>query len=164
MQFRHRIFMSVEYDCWYIHVIADCMIFPNRTRVYEQWAPVIARIILGAMFLMGASFKIPGTGGFGMETQMTADAGVPFAMIAVLLAFIIEVVAGLCLVVGYHAREAAFILAGFTLILAFVFYRNFADPMTMGQFVSHLGLIAGLIYVSVYGAQHVAVRRDLILS
>lgn len=127
---------------------------------YQKWAPVVARIIFGLQFLLGASFKIPGTPFFAGEVAQTAAVGVPFPMVAVLLAFVLEVVLGLMLVFGWHARKAAMILAPYVLLLAVLFYRNLSDPMTMGMFVSHLSFIAGLLYVSVYGAQHFAVRKD----
>ncbi|MDB5264771.1 MAG: DoxX family protein [Parcubacteria group bacterium] len=133
-------------------------------RVYENWAPVAGRVIFGLLFLMGASFKIPGTQGFIMEVGMTAAAGFPFATVAVFLAFLIEVIAGVSLIIGWQTRRAACVLAALTFILALVFYHNFADQMQMGMFVSHMGLIAGLLYISVYGAQHVAARKDVLPS
>jgi putative oxidoreductase len=136
------------------------MRLPIYSRAYENWAPVVGRVLFGALFLMGAAFKMPGTQGFLMESGMTAAAGVPYAHIAVALAFVLEVVAGLALIVGCHARAAAFTLAIFTLALAIIFYSNWSDPMIMGQFVSHLGLIAGLLYISVFGATYAAVRKD----
>ncbi len=136
------------------------MISPSLVRAYEHWAPFLARVLFGGLFLMGAAFKIPMTAGFANEVAMTAATGFPLAMIAVFLAFILEVVAGVSLVIGWRVRLFGFLLAGFTLILAFVYDRDFSNPMVMGQFISHLGLIAGLLYLSVYGAQHVAVRKD----
>lgn len=136
------------------------MQLPHFSRVYEAWAPVAARVLFGLQFLMGAAFKIPGTQSFAMESSMTAATGWPFATASVFLAFVLELVAGLCLVIGWHTRTAAFILSLFTLLLAFVFYRNVSDPMTMGMFVSHLAFVAGLTYVSVYGAKKAAVARD----
>lgn len=140
------------------------MLLFNHSRAYETWIPVVARIIFGLQFLMGAAFKIPGTAGFLMETQQTAAAGVPFAMVAVFLAFIVEVVAGLMLVFGWRAREAAFVLAPYTLLLGAIFYHDFSDPMIMGAFISHLSMVAGLLYVSVYGAQHKAMRKDPVVN
>ncbi|MDB5189900.1 MAG: DoxX family protein [Parcubacteria group bacterium] len=130
------------------------------SRAYERWAPLVARVLLGGTFLMGAAFKIPGTQGFVMESGMAAAMGLPHASIFVTLAFVVEVVAGISLIIGWHARAAALVLAAFTLALALIFYTNFSDQMVMGEFISHLGLIAGLLYVSVYGAQTIAVRRD----
>jgi putative oxidoreductase len=131
-----------------------------NSRAFETYAPVVARVAFGLQFLLGAFFKMPGTAGFPAEVAMTAATGWPFATLSVALAFVLEVCAGLALVFGWHTRAAAFILALFTLLLAFVFYRHVSDPMIMGMFISHLAFIAGLLYVSVYGAKAVALKRD----
>lgn len=131
-----------------------------HARWWEMCAPVVARVLLGGLFLMGAAFKIPGTKGFVMESGMAAAAGVPFATILVGLAFLVEVIGGLAIILGWHARAAASVLAVFTLGLAIIFYSNFSDPMVMGQFISHLGLVAGLLFVSVYGAKNCAIKKD----
>jgi putative oxidoreductase len=136
------------------------MALPHFSRTYETWAPLVARLLFGFQFLLGASFKIPGTPGFAAEAGMTAAMGVPYAEVFVFFAFVLEVVCALALIVGWHTRHAAVVLAVFTLALAFIFYNNFSDPMTMGMFVSHLGFVAGLLYVSVYGAKSLAVQRD----
>lgn len=136
------------------------MTLPPYSAWYVRWAPVLGRILFGLLFLMGAAFKIPGTAGFAAEAGMTAAAGVPFATVAVALAFLVEVVCGLAVILGWHARSAALVLAVFTLALALIFYNDFSNPEIMGMFISHLGLIAGLLYVSVYGARQVAVSKD----
>jgi putative oxidoreductase len=136
------------------------MNLPNYSKAYEQWAPVVGRVLFGGLFLLGASLKIPGTASFAGEVAMTASAGVPFATIAVLLALVIELVGGIALIIGWNARIAAFVLAPFTLILTLIFHSNLADPNQAGMFTLHLTLIAGLLYTSVYGAQHAAVSKD----
>lgn len=133
------------------------MKLPHLTRPYEQWAPVIARILFGALFLNSAFFKIPGTETFYMQVAMSAAVGIPFALIAVTLAFIVEVVAGIALIVGYNTRTAAAVLIVFTVLIALFFGRNLADQTQMMTFFSCVQLVAGLIYVSVYGAQKAAV-------
>lgn len=136
------------------------MNLPNYSRAYEKWAPVIGRILLGLLFLNGAYFKIPGTEKFIMEVGFTASAGFPFPEVAVTLAFLLELIAGIALVIGWQARTAALLLAIFTIILNLVFFRNLADPTKLGFFLSNLAIIGGLFYVSVYGTQHAAVAKD----
>ena len=136
------------------------MILINHLRAYENWVPVVARVLFGLEFLMGAAVKIPGTQSFFMEVGMTGAAGVPFPLIAVALAFVLELSAGLAMVVGWHAREAALVLAVFALALALIFFHTFADQTQVAEFINTIALMAGLLYVSVYGAQHAAVRRD----
>lgn len=131
-----------------------------HTRWWEIWAPVVARVLIGGQFLMGALFKIPGTQGFAMEVGQSAAMGMPFAAVYVSIAFVLETVCALAIILGWHARAAACVLAFFTFALAIIFYSNFSDPLTMGMFVSHLGLIAGLLFISVYGAKNFALRKD----
>ncbi|MBP9816522.1 MAG: DoxX family protein [Candidatus Pacebacteria bacterium] len=133
------------------------MTLPFLTRPYETWAPFVGRLLMGAVFLVGASFKIPGTEGFTAEVGMAAAAGVPIATVAVFLAFILEVVAGVSIIVGWQTRLWAFLLMLFTVLLTAIFYRNLSDMMVFGMFMSHLGLIAGLLFISTYGAQSKAV-------
>lgn len=131
-----------------------------HARWWVKWAPVVGRILLGGLFLMGAAFKVPGTSGFIMEAGMTGAAGVPMPVVMVALAFLVEVVGGVAIIVGFHARAAACVLAFLTLGLAVIFHSNFTDPAEMGQFISHLGLVAGLLFVSVYGAKNLALKKD----
>lgn len=134
------------------------MTLPHLTPAYEKWAPVIARVVFGLLFLQGAFYKIPGTEMFAGQVAMSEAAGIPFPMLAVALAFALEVVTGIMLVVGYKTRTAAAALIVFVALIAFFFGRNFSDMTQMMTFFSCAQLIAGLIYVSVYGAQHMAVR------
>ncbi len=127
---------------------------------WQEWAPVVARIIFGAFFLFGASAKIPGTATFSGQVAMTAAAGVPLPEVALVLAFILELVAGLCLLLGWHTRLAAAILVPYIALLTVLFHLSFATQVDVGFFVDHLLLIAGLLYVSAHGAQRFALRRD----
>lgn len=136
------------------------MPLPHYSIAYERWAPVVVRVLFGLVFLMSAYFKIPGTESFMMQVEMSAAVGIPFAYLAVLLAFILEVVGGAALVVGYHTRTAAAALAVFVLLIAAFFYRDLSDQVTFGYFMSCLTQAGGLIYVSVYGTQYRAIKRD----
>jgi len=134
---------------------------PPFNRSYENWAPVVARVILGAAFLYSAVWKIPGTEMFTMQVATTAATWWPLATLSVFLAFILEAVGGLALIIGWKSRLFAFLLAGFVAILTIVFHwPDWSDPMSIGTLTNHLVFIAGLLYVSVYGAKHFALKRD----
>ena len=126
-------------------------------RAYENWAPVVARLFLAAQFVAAAAFKIMG---FGMEVAQTAAAGVPMANVAVGAALVLEIVGVISLLLGWRIRLVSMLLAGYVALLAVLFYHDWSTPMGMGMFISHLGLIAALLYVSVYGARHFAISRD----
>ena len=136
------------------------MALPPYNDTYKAYAPVIARLILAYAFLNAAYLKIPGTAGLKMEIGMSAAAGLPFASILVPLAFILEAVAGFSFLLGYKVRPIAMILVPYILLINFVFFRDFSNQLNLGFFISNLSLIAGLLYVSVYGAQTMAVAKD----
>ncbi len=128
--------------------------------VWENWVPVIVRVIFGLIFLMSAYYKIPGSDSFAMQVAMSGNVGIPFPLVAVTLAFILEVVAGSALIVGWQTRTMALLLSGFVLLIALFFYRDWSDQATMGMFINCISFSAALAYLSVYGAQYAAVARD----
>ena len=136
------------------------MTLPHYSPAYETWAPVVARVVMGLIFLMSAYYKLPWTESFAMQVGMSGAVGIPFPYLAVLAAFALEVIAGVALVVGWHTRTAAIALAGFVLLIALFFYRGWSDQAVFAGFMSCVVQIIALVYISVYGAQHAAMRRD----
>ena len=132
----------------------------HYSRAYEIWVPTIVRVVFGLIFLMSAYFKIPGSESFHMQVEMSGAVGIPFPLIAVILAFVLEVVAGIALVIGWQTRTAALALAVFVMLIAVFFYRNWSDQAVFGLFMSCITQAGGLLYLSVYGARHIAVAKD----
>jgi putative oxidoreductase len=130
-----------------------------QARLYEEWAPVLGRALLAVPFLMASLFKIPGTDSFVFEVGLTQSVGVPFPEIAVTLALLLEVVAGVSILIGWKTRLFAFLLVLFTILLTILFHSTFADMDAIAAFINHLVLIGGLLYLSVYGAQYAAVKK-----
>ncbi len=124
---------------------------------YEDWAPVVARVFLAIQFSVAAYFKVMG---FSGEAAMTASVGVPFATVAVGLALVLEVVGIIALLTGWQIRRVASLLALYVALLAVLFYHNWADQTSFGFFMSHLGLVAALLFVSVYGAKRMSISRS----
>lgn len=132
------------------------------SKVYENWAPVIGRLFFGALFLYAAYGKIPGTESFQMSVGYSEKLGLPFPELAITLAFILEIIAGGALIIGYKTRLASFALTLYTVLLTLIFHTSFSDKMATGFFMSHLGLIAGLLYISVYGARYASVKKSVL--
>jgi putative oxidoreductase len=128
--------------------------------LFERLAPLLARILIAVPFLFAAPFKMPGMASFAANVDFAAKTGVPFPSVAVALAALLDLVAGLMLVVGWHARPAAAALALYVALLTVIFHLDFTSHMKIGFFINHLVLIGALIYVSVYGAKSYAVRKD----
>ncbi len=83
-----------------------------------------ARAAMSAIFILSGIGKInvfAGTQGY-MEAY-----GLPGGFLAPTIAF--EIGAGLFLLAGFQTRIVALLLAGFSLVAALVFHRNFADQI-----------------------------------
>lgn len=106
------------------------------------------RILLGHIFLMAGFSKI-GAGYAGTAGYMDSM-GVPGALLPIVI--ILEIVAGLMVIVGFQVKWAAYALAAFTLVAAVVFHSNFADQMQMILFMKNLSITGGLLLLSTYGS------------
>lgn len=128
----------------------------QESRSYELWAPVLGRVLIAALFIMGGIGKImdfPGSVGYA------ATFNVPYPEIAIIIAIIIELGGGLLLLFGVWTRFAAFKIAGFLVIVTLIFHNNFADPNQMIQFLKNFAIIGGLLYLSVHGAHKAALKK-----
>jgi len=110
----------------------------------NKYSSVIARILLAHIFIMAGMNKIMGYAG----TQGYMEAmGVPGMLLP--LVILVEVGAGLALLVGWQTRWAAYSLAGFTVVSAIIFHSNFADQVQMIMFMKNM---AGLLLLAEHGA------------
>lgn len=108
---------------------------------------VLARVLLASLFIPAGLSKV-------IEFASTVDyintAGLPLPEVAAGLAAFIEIVAGLALVLGYHTRIAAFVLAAFTLLASIFFHAYWAAPaeqqfVTQLLFFKNVAVIGGLL-------------------
>jgi putative oxidoreductase len=114
--------------------------------------PLVAtfgRLLIAAIFLMSGLGKIA-------NPQMTqgyiASAGLPFPLLAYLVAIAIEVGGGALLVVGFQTRIVAIVMAVFTVAAALSFHHNFADQNQMVHFLKNIAITGGLLQVVAFGA------------
>jgi putative oxidoreductase len=115
---------------------------------------LMARILLALMFVLSGISKLTGLEG---TAGYIGSVGLPAPQLLAIGAGLLEVIAGVMLIVGWQARWAALALAGFTL-LASLFFHNFwalpADKASMQQlmFMKNLAVIGGLLFVLAFGA------------
>ena len=72
---------------------------------------------------------------------------------------IVELAGSILLIVGFQTRFAAYGLAIFTLLAAFLFHTNFADQNQMIHFFKNFAIVGGLIYVGVLGPGKLSLDR-----
>lgn len=109
-------------------------------------APV-GRVLIALTFVTGGWNKIGGYEG----TQAYMDSmGVPGMLLPLVIA--VELLGGLAIILGWHTRKAAFLLAGFTLLAGWFFHGNFDDMMQMILFMKNVAIAGGFLMLVAHGA------------
>ncbi len=104
-------------------------------------APV-ARILLSLIFVTSGISKISGYA----ATQGYMEAmGVPGMLLPLVIA--VELLGGLAVILGWHTRIAAFLLAGFSLLSALLFHADFGDQMQMIMFMKNISIAGGFLMI-----------------
>jgi len=113
----------------------------------QALAAPMGRILISLMFVTSGFSKISayaGTQGY-MEAM-----GVPGALLPLVIA--VELLGGLAVMLGWNTRIAAFLLAGFSLLSAFLFHANFGDQMQMIMFMKNVSIAGGFLIILSLGA------------
>lgn len=115
----------------------------------RTFAPVFARTALSVVFLISGLTKLSQYE--GTQAYMSS-VGVPGAFLPLVIAF--EIFAPLAVILGWQARIAAFLLAGFSLVTALLFHFNFADQIQSIMFMKNIAIAGGfgLIFANGSGA------------
>jgi len=116
-------------------------------KTFQDLAAPVGRFLLALMFLQAGLNKISGYS--GMQGYMDSM-GVPGALLPLVIA--LEVLGGLTLMLGWHTRLTAFLLAGFTLLATLIFHSNLGDQTQMLFFMKNLAITGGLLLVVALGA------------
>jgi uncharacterized membrane protein YphA (DoxX/SURF4 family) len=124
-------------------------------------AILVARLIFGGVFLMGAAFKF-WLMGIDATAAEIAGAGFPMPTILAWVAAFFELGLALAFLTGFYFSEAAVVTIAYVLFLAFSFHGpdKFAgNPMEFGFFVDHFVFVAGLLFAAVHGPGRTLVLR-----
>jgi len=104
------------------------------------------RILLALMFLLSGLGKL---GAYSATAAYMFSAGVPGALLP--LVIITEVGGALAIVVGWKTRTVALLLAGFCLLTAITFHRNFSDQNQMINFLKNVSIAGGFLLLVANG-------------
>ena len=115
---------------------------------------VIARVLLALMFVLAGIGKL---GGLEGTAGYIASKGLPMPMVLAVAVGVLELVAGVLLIIGWQARWAALALAVFTVVASVLFHNYWAMPaeqqmMQQLMFMKNLAVTGGLLFVFAYGA------------
>jgi len=112
-----------------------------------QYAVPLGRALISFIFIMAGLSKITsyvGTVGY-MELQ-----GVPGTLLPAVIAT--ELGLGILVLIGWKARIAAFLLAGFSILSALLFHFDFADQTHSIMFMKNFAIAGGLLFLVANGA------------
>ena len=112
----------------------------------KDMALLVGRVLLALMFVMAGWSKIGGYAG----TQGYMEAmGVPGFILP--LVILLELGGGLAIVLGLFTRSLSVLLAGFTLMAAFIFHYQPAEQMQMLMFMKNLSVAGGFLALAAAG-------------
>lgn len=115
--------------------------------------PLLARIFLVVLFPFSALDKIVH---WNAALKQANSSFIPGGPLLLVIAITIELVTPVCIVIGWHDRLAAFVLAGFCAVTAVLYhpfwnYSNFWAPgdskgrQNLWDFLKNFGLVGGLM-------------------
>lgn len=116
---------------------------------------LLARVLMAYIFLFAGYHKLLDIG----PTQgFMQHIGLPgfFAYLVVLL----ELGGGLAVLCGAYTRVAAWVLAGFCLLTAFLVHFHPDDPGNMLHFMKNLCMAGGFLVLAVQGAGRISLGQQ----
>lgn len=120
----------------------------------DSFTPLAGRILLSVIFLISGFFKI---GGYSQMVGYAAAKGLPLAGVAIACAAVLELVAGLAILVGFQTRIASWLLFLY-LIPTTYYFHNFWAAQGMEQqtqminFLKNTAIMGGLVILAANGA------------
>ena len=113
----------------------------------QNTADLFGRILISLIFLLSGLHKI---GGYEATQGYMAAMGVPGALLPIVIA--LEVGGALAIILGYHTRLFAFLLAGFSVVSALLFHRALGDQVQFIMFMKNLAMAGGFLFLVARGA------------
>lgn len=116
-------------------------------QLIQSLAAPAGRFLISLIFVASGLNKLAS---FSGTQAYMESAGVPGILLPAVIA--VELLGGLAIILGWHTRIAAFLLAGFSLLSAVLFHADFGDQMQMIMFMKNLGLAGGFLMMVALGA------------
>ncbi len=108
----------------------------------------IGRVFISSVFLLSGYNKIFN---FDATVGWMEGFGVPGFLLWPTI--ILEILLPLSIIIGYHAKVSAILLAIFSLTTAIIFHSDFSNQMQLIAFLKNLGLAAGFMFIAIHGTK-----------
>ena len=131
--------------------------------VSKVYGPVLGRALIAPLFLLSGFHKI--TGFSGVASTMAAK-GMPFAELFLVGAIAFELGGALMVLLGWHARWGALLLAVFTVAATIMFHNFWAVEAAqyrnqLNHFLKNLAILGGLLYIMAMGSGPFSLRTEM---
>lgn len=128
----------------------------------HRYGPLAGRILIALIFLLSGFSKITG---FDGTVGYIASKGLPLPQLGAIGAIIVELGAGIMLVLGWKVRWAAAALLLYTAVAAIIFHDFWAMPPDQAQnqmihFMKNISMLGGLLYVVIHGSGALSLDRS----
>jgi putative oxidoreductase len=120
-----------------------------RTERQAGWTAageLAGRAVLASLFLLSGLSKL---GAYQGTAAFMASTGVPGVLLPLVIAT--ELGGSLAIIFGWRTRIVATLMAGFSLLTAFVFHNNFADQTQMIMFLKNVSITGGFLLLVANG-------------
>lgn len=121
----------------------------NKTlSAYNDPALLLGRLLLAAIFVVGAYGKWTGLAGF---TGYLTKLGVPAPALMAPVTGVFETAVAIALIAGFQTRLAALATAAFCIFTAFLAHFDFAQAGQQVHFLKNLAIAGGALALMVSG-------------
>lgn len=129
--------------------------------VHKDWAALLGRIALAAIFVLSGYGKLTG---FDGTVGYIGSKGLPMPQVLAGIAILIELGGGLALIVGWKVRWVAVAFIVFLLVITPIFHAYWAVPpeQMMGQqinFMKNLAILGGMLLLLGFGPGRLSVDK-----
>lgn len=114
----------------------------------KKFVPLAGRILISAIFIMSGLAKVFDFA--GIQQYMSAF-GMPMTSFFLIGAIVLEIGAGLSILLGYKARWGAIALIVFLIPASLIFHTKFSDQVQMIMFMKNMAIMGGLLMVFNFG-------------
>jgi len=109
---------------------------------------LIGRILISSIFLLSGINKIENYEG---SHSWMESLGVPGVLL--IPAIVLEVVAPILIIVGYHVKISAALLSLFCIATAIIFHTDFSNQTQFISFFKNIGLAGGFLFLAINGSK-----------
>jgi len=115
--------------------------------IIEILSAPLGRLLISFMFLMSGLNK---AGNYSNTSGWMESMGVSSSILP--LVILLEIIGAFAIIVGWHTKITAFLLAGFSIISALIFHSDFSNQVEMIMFMKNIAIAGGFLILVANGA------------